>query len=67
MTYPSNLSLAHYGDDTGDLCTLKISRVRGFVLAPDVEEFLKASEMETVHLFFHVVVRWSVFHSRKVG
>ena len=52
VSCPSDLSLAHDGDDAGDFYTLKNFGVRDFVLSPHVEEVPKASEMETVHLFF---------------
>ena len=52
VSCPSDLSLAHDGDDSGDFRTLKKFCVRDFVLPKDVKEVPKASEMETVNLFF---------------
>ena len=68
VSCPSDLRLAHDGDDAGDFRTLKNFSVRDFVLPPDVKEVLKAPEMEMVHLtVFHGVCRQSMFRSLTVG
>ena len=52
VSCPSDLGLGHDGHDAGDFRAPKNFSVRNFVLPTDVKEVSKASEMETIHLFF---------------
>ena len=48
MTSPSQLSLAHDGNDARKVCLLQDPCVRDFVQPADVEKITEASEMEVV-------------------
>ena len=52
MACPSQLGLAHDGNDAGKVCLPQDLRVGDFVLPADVEKVSEASEMEVVKLFF---------------
>ena len=54
---PSQLSLAHGGDDAREVCLSQDLRVGDFVLPADVEKIAEASEMQMVQLFFMPSVR----------
>ena len=55
MTSPSQLSLAHDGNDSRKVCLLQDPRARDFVQLADVEKITEASEMEDGLVVLHDV------------
>ena len=53
MACPSQLDLAHDGNDARKVCLLQDLRAEGLVLPADVEKVSEASEMEVVKLNKH--------------
>ena len=60
---PTQLSLAHGGDDAREVCLFQDLRVGDFVLPADVEKIAEASEVEMVQLFFMPSVRGPGFRA----